>query len=75
MLDMIMSKQKECDFEDCRQYEALALRNALSKKIWVHTYYTGKFNSVEHVTLHNTEAEAKAQYAVLGGTIKSYVEC
>lgn len=75
MLDMIMAKQKECDFEDCRQYEALALRNALSKKVWVHTYYTGKLNSVEHVTLHYTEAEAKAQCAVLGGRINSYVEC
>lgn len=43
--------------------------------IYVHTYYTGKFNSVKHVSLYTTEAEAKAQHAVLGGTIKSYVEC
>lgn len=43
--------------------------------IYIYTYYTGKFNSVKHVSLHNTEAEAKAQQAVLGGTVKSYVEC
>lgn len=43
--------------------------------IYIHKYYTGKFNSVKHVSLHNREAEAKAQHAVLGGSIKAYVEC
>lgn len=40
--------------------------------IWVHTYYTGKFNSVIHKSIHDNYESAKAQHAVLGGDIQSY---
>jgi len=38
--------------------------------IYIHTYYTGKFNSVKHVRVHESREEAYAQGLVLGGTIK-----
>lgn len=40
--------------------------------IYVHTYYTGKFNSVKHVRVYEHYAEAKAQMDVLGGDIQHY---
>lgn len=78
MLDLIMQKAanadvyKECDFEDCRQYEAMSVMCAVNEKIWLHTYHTGKFNSTEHVRVYKSEQEAKAQHAVLGGIVKTY---
>lgn len=69
MLDMIMNKKKECDFEDSRQYEALSVRNGLGKRVWLHRYYVGKFGREEHVRVYDTEKAAMAQYAVLGGTV------
>ena len=38
--------------------------------IYVHTYYTGKFNSVKHVRVYDTMDEAWKQSLVFGGTIK-----
>lgn len=40
--------------------------------IYVHTYCTGKFNSVTHKTIHDSYESAKAQHALLGGDIQSY---
>ena len=40
--------------------------------IYIHTYYTGKFNSVKHVRVHDSYESAKAQWLVLGGDINSY---
>ena len=40
--------------------------------IYVHTYYTGKFNSVKHVRVYDDCEHAKAQWLVLGGDINSY---
>ncbi|AGC35358.1 putative fusion protein [Escherichia phage phiKP26] len=40
--------------------------------IWIHTYYTGKFNSVMHKRVYDSYEAAKAQQAVLGGDIQSY---
>lgn len=40
--------------------------------IYIHTYYTGKFNSVKHVRVHDSYDSAKAQWLVLGGDIDSY---
>ncbi|AHY83219.1 hypothetical protein [Escherichia phage e4/1c] len=40
--------------------------------IWIHTYYTGKFNSVMHKRVHDSYESAKAQHEVLGGDIQSY---
>lgn len=40
--------------------------------IWIHKYYTGKFNSVMHKRIHDSHESAKAQHAVLGGDIQSY---
>lgn len=40
--------------------------------IYVHTYYTGKFNSVKHSSVHDSYERAKAQWLVLGGDINSY---
>lgn len=37
--------------------------------IYVHTYYTGKFNSVKHVRVYESYKEAKAQMDVLGGAV------
>lgn len=37
--------------------------------IYVHTYYTGKFNSVKHVRVYDTYESAYSQLRVLGGTI------
>ena len=41
--------------------------------IYVHTYYTGKFNSVKHVRVYDDYDNAKAQQDVLGGTVDCYV--
>ena len=38
--------------------------------IYVHTYYTGKFNSVKHVQVYEEFHKALDQQRVLGGTIK-----
>lgn len=38
--------------------------------IYVHTYYTGKFNSVKHVRVYDDYSSALNQKHVLGGTIK-----
>lgn len=38
--------------------------------IYIHTYYTGKFNSVKHVRVHDSHQAAMMQRVVLGGTIK-----
>ena len=38
--------------------------------IYIHTYYTGKFNSVKHVRVYGNFLKAAAQKDVLGGTIK-----
>ena len=40
--------------------------------IYVHTYYTGKFNSVKHIRVYDTYDGAKAQWLVLGGDVNSY---
>ncbi|QXV81902.1 hypothetical protein bas03_0075 [Escherichia phage JulesPiccard] len=40
--------------------------------IYVHTYYTAKFNSVKNVSVHESYESAKAQWLVLGGDINSY---
>jgi hypothetical protein len=37
--------------------------------IYIHTYYTGKFNSVEHVRVHETKESAIKQHEVLGGKV------
>lgn len=37
--------------------------------IYIHTYYTGKFNSVKHVRVHDSYDSAEAQWLVLGGKI------
>ena len=37
--------------------------------IYVHTYYTGKFNSVKHVRVYDNFLKAVAQKDVLGGKI------
>lgn len=39
--------------------------------IYVHTYYTGKFNSVRHVRVYEDFKEAFNQQQVLGGIIQS----
>lgn len=39
--------------------------------IHVHTYYTGKFNSVKHVRVYDNFLKALAQRDVLGGKIIS----
>lgn len=41
--------------------------------IWVHTFYTGKFNNVMHKRVYDNYAEASKQYEVLGGTLKAYI--
>lgn len=38
--------------------------------IYIHTYYTGKFNSVKHVRVYEDFHKAFDQQRVLGGTIK-----
>lgn len=38
--------------------------------IYIHTYYTGKFNSVKHVRVYDCILHASKQQKVLGGTIK-----
>lgn len=38
--------------------------------IYVHTFYTGKFNSVKNVRVYDSRQKAMMQKAVLGGTIK-----
>ena len=40
--------------------------------IYIHTYYTGKFNGVKHVSVHDSYDSSKAQWLVLGGDINSY---
>ncbi|WRH07524.1 hypothetical protein [Escherichia phage phiA2-1] len=37
--------------------------------IYIHTYYTGKFNSVKHVSVHQKKSDAIKQYEVLGGVV------
>lgn len=37
--------------------------------IYIHTYYTGKFNSVKHVRVHDKKIDAIKQYEVLGGVV------
>lgn len=39
--------------------------------IYIHTYYTGKFNSVKHVRVYERIGDALNQQFVLGGTIKA----
>lgn len=38
--------------------------------IYIHTYYTGKFNSVKHVRVYDSQQTAMMQRVVLGGTIQ-----
>lgn len=38
--------------------------------IYVHTYYTGKFNSVKHVRVYDNYMDALSQHEVLGGIIQ-----
>ena len=38
--------------------------------IYIHEYYTGKFNSVKHVRVYDTYREALNQQEVLGGIIQ-----
>lgn len=38
--------------------------------IYVHTFYTGKFNSAKNVRVYDSRQKAMMQKAVLGGTIK-----
>lgn len=38
--------------------------------IYVHTYYTGKFNSVKHIRVYESILHAYKQKGVLGGVIK-----
>lgn len=40
---------------------------------YVHTYYTGKFNSVKHIRAYECYEDAKAQLDVLGGGVECYV--
>jgi len=40
--------------------------------IYIHTYYTGKFNSVKHVRVHDNLNSAIMKQLVFGGTIKEY---
>lgn len=40
--------------------------------IYVHTYYTGKFNSVKHIRVYDDFTEAFNQHQVLGGDIKAF---
>lgn len=42
--------------------------------IWIHTYYTGKFNSVMHKRVYDNYEAVRAQHAVLGGEINAYRE-
>lgn len=42
--------------------------------IYVHTYYTGKFNSVKHVRVCDSFDEAFNQKKVLGGEVNAYRE-
>ena len=37
--------------------------------IYIHTYYTGKFNSVKHVRFYDSFVDAMRQKDVLGGTV------
>lgn len=39
--------------------------------IYVHTYYTDKFNSVKHVRVYEDLTQAVNQQKVLGGTVQS----
>lgn len=41
--------------------------------IYIHTYYTGKFNSVKHVRVYEDYEHAKAQQDVIGGDVDCYV--
>lgn len=41
--------------------------------IYIHTYYTGKFNSVKHVRVYEFYEDAKSQKDVLGGDVECYV--
>lgn len=41
--------------------------------IYIHTYYTGKFNSVKHVRVYDDYEQAKSQRDVLGGDVDCYV--
>ena len=38
--------------------------------IYIHTYYTGKFDNVKHVRVYDSHQAAMKQRIVLGGTIK-----
>lgn len=38
--------------------------------IYIHTYYTGKFNSVKHVRVCEDFKEAFKQQEVLGGVVQ-----
>lgn len=37
---------------------------------YIHTYYTGKFNSVKHVRVYDDYEDAFKQREVLGGIIR-----
>lgn len=47
-------------------------RHGDKEMIYIHTYYTGKFNGVKHVRVHDSYDSAKAQWLVLGGDVNSY---
>ncbi|WMX18778.1 hypothetical protein [Escherichia phage vB_EcoP_PAS7] len=81
MLDIIPNNKaanddrfQECDFEEYRQYEALSVTKGMAKRVWLHRYYVGKFAREEHVRVYNTQEAAKAQQAVLGGTVTALLE-
>ena len=38
--------------------------------IYIHTFYTGKFNSIKNVRAYEDEKLAFAQIKVLGGSLK-----
>jgi len=38
--------------------------------IYIHTFYTGKFNRVKNVRVYDSHQKAMMQKIVLGGTIK-----
>lgn len=44
--------------------------NNMKPFIYIHEYYTGKFNSVKHTRAYDCILQASKQKKVLGGTIK-----
>lgn len=41
--------------------------------IYIHTYGVGKFGKTIHRSVHDTEQEALAQVAVLGGVVQQFI--